>query len=100
MIELCRPFGACMEEGIPLIRRVPPYANLFRPFGACVLQTRDKGSSSYTQKKRGLFLVVLEKEVVVGVALDMDGFDAVVHQLFEGINVALLAGRDEDAVLL
>ena len=35
-IELCRPFGACMEEGIPLIRRVSPYANLFRPFGAFV----------------------------------------------------------------
>ena len=49
-IELCRPFGACMEEGIPLIRRVSPYANLFRPFGAFVLQTRDKESSPYTQK--------------------------------------------------
>ena len=49
-IELCRPFGACIEEGIPLIRRVSPYANLFRPFGAFVLQTRDKESSPYTQK--------------------------------------------------
>ena len=56
--------------------------------------------SYHTQKKQGLLLVVLEEEVIVGVALDMDGFDAIVHQLFEGVNVALLAGRDEDTVFL
>ena len=45
-------------------------------------------------------IVALEEEVVVGVAPDVDGFDAVVDQFAELIDVSLLAGADEDGVLV
>ena len=34
-IELCRPYRACIADD-SLLRRVSPYANLFRPFGAFI----------------------------------------------------------------
>ncbi len=34
-IELCRPVGACIVDD-SLLRRVSPYANLYRPFEACI----------------------------------------------------------------
>ena len=45
-------------------------------------------------------VVALEEEVVVGVAPDVDGFDAVVNQFAELVDVGLLAGADEDGVLV
>ena len=45
-------------------------------------------------------VVALEEEVVVGVALDVDGFDAVVDEFAELVDVRLLAGADEDGVLV
>ena len=48
----------------------------------------------------GRLFVLLEEEVVVGVALDMDGLDAVVEERFEGLDVGLIRRRDEDAIVV
>ena len=34
-MELCHPYRACIV-GDFFLRRVSPYANLYRPFGACI----------------------------------------------------------------
>ena len=47
-----------------------------------------------------IFLVVLEEEVVIRVALDMYCFDALVHQRFEGIDILFVLSGYKDAVVL
>ena len=45
-------------------------------------------------------VVALEEEVVIGITPDVDGFDAVVDEFAELVDVRLLAGADEDGVLV
>ena len=48
---------------------------------------------------RRILLIVLEEEVVIRIALDMNRLNAIIHQSAERVDIVFIFRRDKDAVL-